>query len=60
MTASEEERSHSLALNGVPTFVLGGVTLTSGAQPKELQASLIAQHMQAPAGSSCNLDGECK
>jgi len=56
----EEKRSHSFALNGVPTFVLGGIPFTSGAQPKELLASLIAQHTQAPAGPSCDLDGECK
>jgi predicted DsbA family dithiol-disulfide isomerase len=57
---SEERRSHGLALNGVPTFVLGGMPIASGAQPKETLAALIAQRAQAPAGSSCNLDGECK
>jgi predicted DsbA family dithiol-disulfide isomerase len=56
----EEQRSHRLALTGVPTFVLGGRPLTSGAQPKELLAELITQHTQAPTGSSCTLDGECK
>jgi predicted DsbA family dithiol-disulfide isomerase len=56
----EEERSHRLAVNGVPTFALGGVILTSGAQPKELLASLIAQHTRAPVGSSCGIGGECQ
>jgi predicted DsbA family dithiol-disulfide isomerase len=56
----EEKRSHGLALNGVPTFVLDGIPLTSGAQPKELLANLIAQHTQAPSRASCNLDGDCE
>jgi predicted DsbA family dithiol-disulfide isomerase len=55
----EERRSRGLALNGVPTFVLGGVPLASGAQPKELLADLIAQHTRAPAGDSCSVDGDC-
>src|SRR5258708_33036984 len=53
----EEKRSRSLVLNGVPTFVLGGIPVASGAQPEELLANLISQHIQAPEASSCNLDG---
>jgi predicted DsbA family dithiol-disulfide isomerase len=56
----EEKRSRSFVLNGVPTFVLGGIPFASGAQREELLANLIAQHTQAPPGSSCNLDGECQ
>jgi predicted DsbA family dithiol-disulfide isomerase len=56
----EERRSRGLGLNGVPTFVLGGIPLASGAQPKELLANLIAQHTQAPARASCSLDGDCE
>ena len=55
----EEKRSRSLVLNGVPTFVLGGISVASGAQPEELLANLT-QHTQAPEGASCNLDGECQ
>jgi predicted DsbA family dithiol-disulfide isomerase len=51
----EEREAHTLGVSGVPSFLLGGVPVTSGAQKPEILASALGS-----AFGQCSLeDGAC-
>jgi predicted DsbA family dithiol-disulfide isomerase len=52
---NEEREAHSNGVSGVPSFFLGGVPVTSGAQKPEILASAFGS-----AFGQCSLDdGAC-
>jgi predicted DsbA family dithiol-disulfide isomerase len=48
-----------LTVRGVPTFVVNGVPLASGAQPEAALASALRTAVAAGSGSACGLEGDC-
>jgi len=55
----EERKVRDLAVRGVPTFVVNGVPLASGAQPEAALASAFRAAVAVGSGSTCGLEGEC-
>ena len=55
----EESKVRDLAVRGVPTFVVNGVPLASGAQPEAALASAFHAAVAVGSGSTCGLEGEC-
>jgi predicted DsbA family dithiol-disulfide isomerase len=55
----EEAKVRRLAVRGVPTFVVNGVPLASGAQPEAALASAFREAVAAGSGSACGLEGNC-
>ena len=55
----EERKVRDLAVRGVPTFVVNGVPLASGAQPEAALASAFRVAVAVCSGSTCGLEGEC-
>ena len=55
----EERRVRDLAVRGVPTFVVNGVPLASGAQPEAALAIAFRAAVAVGSGSTCGLEGEC-
>ena len=55
----EERKVRGLAVRGVPTFVVNGVALASGAQPEAALASAFRAAVAVGSGSACGLEGDC-
>ena len=55
----EERKMRGLAVRGVPTFVVNGVPLASGAQPEAALASAFRAAAALGSGSACGLEGDC-
>jgi predicted DsbA family dithiol-disulfide isomerase len=55
----EEARCHALAIGGVPTFVVNGQPLASGAQHESVLVVVFSEAIAADAGQACSLDGNC-
>ena len=55
----EERKVRGLAVRGVPTFVVNGVPLASGAQPEAALASAFRAAVAVGSGSACDLEGDC-
>ena len=55
----EERKVRGLAVRGVPTFVVNGVPLTSGAQPEAALAGAFREAVAVRSGSACGLGGDC-
>ena len=55
----EEAKVRGLAVRGVPTFVVNGVPLASGAQPEATLASAFREAVAAGSGLACGLEGNC-
>ena len=55
----EERKVRALAVHGVPTFVVNGVPLASGAQPEAALASAFRTAVAVGFGSTCGLEGDC-
>lgn len=56
---AEETYARLSGVNGVPTFFIDGVPITSGAQKPELLASILRPALD-PAGAQCSIDdGTC-
>jgi predicted DsbA family dithiol-disulfide isomerase len=55
----EERKVRELAVRGVPTFVVNGVPLASGAQPEAALAIAFRAAVAVGSGSRCGLEGEC-
>jgi predicted DsbA family dithiol-disulfide isomerase len=55
----EEARCHALAMGGVPTFVINGQPLASGAQHESELIQVFGEAAAAHKGETCSLDGAC-
>jgi predicted DsbA family dithiol-disulfide isomerase len=55
----EERKVRGLAVRGVPTFVVNGVPLASGAQPEAALARAFRAAVAVGPGSACGLEGDC-
>jgi predicted DsbA family dithiol-disulfide isomerase len=55
----EERKVRGLAVRGVPTFVVTGVAVASGAQPEAALASAFPAAVAVGSGSACGLEGDC-
>jgi predicted DsbA family dithiol-disulfide isomerase len=55
----EARKVRGLAVRGVPTFVVNGVLLASGAQPEAVLAGAFREAIAARSGSACGLEGDC-
>src|ERR1700730_12264507 len=55
----EEARCHTLAVGGVPTFVVNGQPLASGAQHESVLVQVFGEAAAAHEGQTCSLDGTC-
>ena len=55
----EEARCHALAVGGVPTFVVNGQPLASGAQHESVLVEAFGEATAAHEGQTCSLDGTC-
>ena len=55
----EERKVRDLAVRGVPTFVVNGVPLASGAQPEAALASAFRAAVAVGSGLACGLEGDC-
>jgi predicted DsbA family dithiol-disulfide isomerase len=55
----EERKVRGLAVRGVPTFVVNGVSLASGAQPEAALAAAFREAMAVRSGLACGLEGGC-
>jgi predicted DsbA family dithiol-disulfide isomerase len=55
----EERKVRGLAARGVPTFVVNGVPLASGAQPEAVLANAFHTAVAVGSGSACGLEGDC-
>jgi predicted DsbA family dithiol-disulfide isomerase len=55
----EERKVRGSAVRGVPTFVVNGLPLASGAQPEAALASAFRTAVAVGSGSACGLEGDC-
>jgi predicted DsbA family dithiol-disulfide isomerase len=55
----EEARCHALAVSAVPTFVINGHPLASGAQHESVLVQVFSEAAAAHEGQTCSLDGTC-
>jgi predicted DsbA family dithiol-disulfide isomerase len=53
----KEARCHALAVAGVPTFVVNGQPLASGAQHESVLVQVFGEAAAAHEGQTCSLDG---